>query len=156
MGSTLKLDTGINLFNSSKHTDAYSSKNTKYYTVKQTRTQHCSDYTEIHKDASPSSEIKVTIYPSEICVKCKGIYSRTTEKLRFFGHRFLRGWKHASLASIVTLIASVFAWMTHIIALTSPYWEYMEDDYGNSYSGLWTVCIMGRCDQFINHPLYGK
>ena len=62
-------------------------------------------------------------------------------------------------ASVYTNVAGVLmllATLVNMVAVATPYWEYVVNDMGESHSGLWWVCFMGMCDQFIKHPLFSK
>lgn len=65
---------------------------------------------------------------------------------------------HTSVSwfSRTAIFLSLISLILNIISFVSPYWMFVEDALGTSYSGLWTVCIFEVCGDFLHHSMFGK
>ena len=87
---------------------------------------------------------------------CLGCAESLMDWLCVVKTRVLSSWRQASRVSQAVLVAGVCSMIIHLAALVSSYWQHRSNAYGSSHSGLWSVCILGRCDSFSHHQVYGK
>ena len=76
------------------------------------------------------------------CRRCLSI-----TRSRLFGTWALGRW------SAVFQVAGL---LITIVAFSSPYWEDWPDEYGDLYSGLWTVCVFNKCGSLLERDIKGN
>ena len=83
------------------------------------------------------------------------LYKAKTAGIIISRYPCMAGLKSASVCARVAALLMLFALATNLTAAVSPYWMEAHNELGSSHSGLFRVCILGKCDDFIRHSLKG-
>ena len=84
------------------------------------------------------------------------LYSAKTAGIIISRYPCMAGLKSASVCARVAALLMIVAFITSIVAVASPYWMEAHNELGSAHSGLFHICLLGNCDEFIHHKLKGK